>query len=232
MTQLQLTTDELLTTTRAVRKRLDLTRSVDRRTIEECLALAQQAPQAGNRQLRQFVVVTGSEQRLALAEIYRRALQIGYEGPPPREPSAAREIAERHRGEQSVEQYLRILDSVIYLYDHLHEVPVHVIPCVSSWRITPETPARGFQTVGAWGSVIQSTWSFMLAARSRGLGTAWTTATLMFERDVADLLAIPYDDFMQAGLIPVAYTKGTDFKAGPREPVASVVHWDKWEITT
>jgi nitroreductase len=226
MTDLGLSADELLSTTRTVRKRLDLTRPVERELILECLALAQQAPQPGNRQGRHFVVVTEPAQRAALGDIYRRALDIGYGGPPPREAAAAQALAERHRGGQPLADQVRILESVTYLYDHFQEVPVHVIPCIPA--LPEDAGPRGFATVTAWSSVMQSAWSFMLAARSRGLGTAWTTATLMFEDEVAELLGIPVEEYMQMGLIPVAHTKGTDFRAGPRPPLERVVHWNHW----
>ena len=77
-------------------------------------------------------------------------------------------------------------------------------------------------------SIVPATWSFMLAARARGLGTCWTTFHLAHEREAAELLGIPYEAATQAALIPVAYTKGTDFKPGPRKPLGEVIHWDRW----
>ena len=111
-----------------------------------------------------------------------------------------------------------------HLLEHIHEVPVHVIPCVEGR--TDGLPA--WQQASRWGSVIPAAWSFMLAARSRGLGTAWTTFHLPHEREAAELLGIPYDDVMQAALIPVAHTIGTDFKPGRRRPLETMVHWDRW----
>ena len=118
----------------------------------------------------------------------------------------------------------RVLGGVFHLRDHLHEVPVHVIPCIEG-----RTDASGaFGQAASWGSIIPAAWSFMLAARSRGLGTCWTTFHLAHEREAAELLGIPYDDVMQAALIPVAYTLGTDFKPAVRAPLDSMVHWDRW----
>jgi nitroreductase len=223
---LPLSPDELLTTTRAVRKRLDLTRPVEDGVVLECLALAQQAPQGGNREPWQFVVVTDADRRAALAGYYRQSIDVGYGGPPPREHDAATALAERHRGDQPLDDYLRILDSVIYLYDHLQDVPVHVVPCVPA--LPDGEPSRGFTAAGRWGGVVQGAWSFMLAARSRGLGTVWTTAHLRYEREVAELLGIPYESYMQTALIPLAYTKGTDFRPGRRRPLDTIVRWNRW----
>jgi nitroreductase len=144
--RLDLSIDELLSTTRAVRRRLDLTRPVEREVIEECLTLATQAPNGQNRERWNFVVVS---------------------------PSV------------------------------VHQA-------------------------NAWGSVLPATWSFMLAARSRGLGTVWTTPHLQYEREAAAILSIPYESVMQLALIPVAYTIGTDFRPGPRAPLSGIVHWDTW----
>ena len=204
---LELTPDELLTTTRAVRKRLDLARPVEREVVEECLAVAQQAPTAGYAQNWHFVVVTDPELRAGLGELWRRAGSAYLERRAP-------------RGGQG----LRITDAVRHLLDHIHEVPVHVVPCVTGRT----DGAPSWQQAGRWGSIIPATWSFMLAARARGLGTAWTTFHLFYEREAAELLGIPYEEVMQAALIPVAYTIGTDFKPGRRAPLESIVHWDGW----
>lgn len=223
---LPLTPDDLLQTTRAVRKRLDLTRPVERHVLLDCLALAQQAPQPGNREDWGFVVVSDANSRALIADYYRQSVDIDYGGAPPRDAQSARAVAETRRGHQSVAQYLRVLESVIYLYDNIQAVPIHLIPCVRA--TPPDEPARGFRAAATWGGILPATWSFMLAARSRGLGTVWTMATLRFEREIAALLCIPYDEYQQAALIPVAYTKGTDFKPGSRVPLERIVHWNKW----
>ncbi len=90
--------------------------------------------------------------------------------------------------------------------------PLHGNPFDSTW----------------WGSIAPAAWSFMLAARARGLGTAWTSLHLFFEEEAAELLGIPYDEVMQAALIPVAHTIGTDFRPGARNPLDSFVAWDRW----
>jgi nitroreductase len=205
---LDLTPDELLSTTRAVRKRLDLTRPVPREVLEECLQLAQQAPTAGYSQKWHFVVVTDAEKRAALGELWREVcypyLQRG---------GGAREG-----------QLLRISDAVMHLAEHIHEVPVHVIPCVEG-RYEGKPNAL---VASIYGSIIPAAWSFMLAARSRGLGSVWTTFHLMHEERAAEILGIPYDKVTQVALIPVAYTLGTDFKPGKRKPLDTMVHWDSW----
>jgi nitroreductase len=206
---LNLSADEVLSTTRAVRRRLDLTRPVEREVLDECLLLAQQAPSGSNAQNWHFVVVTDAEARAKLAGIWRRGAERYREfiGPGPFDPARA-----------------RIYETVWYLADHLHEVPVHVIPCIEG-RIDG---ARGSVQAGKWASIIPAAWSFMLAARERGLGTAWTSFHLSWEQEAAEILDIPYADVMQAALIPVAYTIGTDFSAARREPLDTMVHWNRW----
>lgn len=210
--------DDLLSTTRAVRKRLDLSRDVPRTLIEECLALAQQAPTGGNRQSWSFVVVTDPERRAALAEIYRRGWdRYVNEGiaEPPRPPSDDPTARRRQA---------RIAASARYLADHLEQVPVHVVPC-----IRPRTEGRPTVVQASiFGSILPAVWSFMLAARARGLGTAWTTIHLFDEAAAADVLGIPYDEVMQVALIPVAFTIGDVFAPGPRAPLEEFVRWDHW----
>lgn len=209
MSGLELTPDELLSTTRAVRRRLDLTRPVEREVLEECLRLAQQAPTASYRQHWHFVVVTDAEKRAALGELWS---------------GVARRYLGARRSAEASGSAARLLASVEHLIDHMGEVPVHVIPCVEGR--TDGKPAAA--QASTWGSIVPATWSFMLACRSRGLGTAWTTFHLQHEREAAELLGIPYDEVMQAALVPVAYTLGTDFKPGRRAPLETMVHWDAW----
>ena len=204
---LELTSDELLSTTRAVRKRLDLTRPVEREVLEECLGLAQQAPTASYSQNWHFVVVTDAEKRAALGALWRSVAYPYLERGGPREGQGA-----------------RIGDAVVHLAEHIHEVPVHVIPCVEG-RMEGKPNAL---VASRFGSIIPAAWSFMLAARSRGLGSVWTTFHLMREQEAAEILGIPYDDVTQVALIPVAYTLGTDFKPGLRKPLDTMVHWDRF----
>jgi nitroreductase len=202
---LDLTPDELLSTTRAVRKRLDLTRPVERQLLEECLDLAFQAPTGGNAQGWHFVLVTDADTKASLADLYRRSKA---ENDPP-------EIPPGHEAAMA---------SSAYLAEHLHEVPVLVIPCIGG-RLDGAPP---LQAAVGWASIVPAVWSFMLAARARGLGTSWTSLHLAHEREAAALLGIPYDDVQQVALIPVAHTIGTEFRPGPRTNRADKVHWDRW----
>jgi nitroreductase len=205
---LELTADEVLSTTRAVRRRLDLERPVEREVLEECLRLAQQAPTASYRQDWHFVVVTDLTLRGGLAQLWRRGASAYADGLPDDLPGAAG----------------RAIAGVRHLIDHLHEVPVHVVPCIEG-----RTDGTGvLAQASRWASIVPAVWSFMLAARARGLGTVWTTFHIAFEVEAAALLRIPYDEVMQAALIPVAYTIGTDFSPAVRAPVETMVHWDRW----
>ena len=207
---LDLTPDELLATTRSVRRRLDLNRPVEREVLEECLRLAQQAPTASYAQNWHFVVVTDPERRAALGELWR---------------SVAGPYVERRAAAAAAdERVARISEAVRYLADHIHEVPVHVVPCVEGRTDHAPVVAQASR----WGSIIPAAWSFMLAARARGLGSVWTTFHLRHEREAAELLGIPFDEVMQAALIPVAYTVGTDFRPAARAPLDTMVHWDRW----
>jgi len=207
MPTLPLGPDELLTTTRSVRKRLDLTRPVGREVVLECVAIAQQAPSASFEQGWHFLVVTDPPVRAALADLYRRAA-ASYFAP----------------GESSRGRPTWLLDSAGYLAEHLHDVQVHVIPCV-----TGRTDGLAAEVQASrWGSILPAVWSFMLAARARGLGTTLTGFHLRYDREAADLLGLPYAEVMQAGLIPLAYTLGTAFKPGRRGPLDQIVHWDRW----
>lgn len=205
-------TDELLATTRAVRKRLDLERPVPRSVIEDCLELAVQAPTGSNSQSWRWVVVDDPDLRRGLADLYRKSADAYL--------TAAGAEAEQ-RGDT---QTRRVMDSAVYLAEHLHEVPVHVIPCVAGRPGDDVPPAM---LAGLYGSIFPAVWSFQLALRARGLGSTLTTLHLRYEREAAELLALP-DDVLQVALLPVAYTVGTDFKRAARPPVATVTHWNGW----
>jgi nitroreductase len=207
---LDLTPDDVLATTRTVRKRLDLTRPVEREVLEDCLLLAQQAPSSSFSQNWHFVVVTDAAKRAALGELWRSV--------------AGPYLQHRAAAAAADPNIARISDAVRHLAEHIHEVPVHLIPCVEGR--TDGKPAAA--QASRWASIIPAAWSFMLAARARGLGTAWTTFHLRHERAAAELLGIPYDQVMQAALIPVAYTVGTEFKPAVRNFLDTMAHWDHW----
>lgn len=204
-------TDGLLSTTRAVRRRLDLSRPVERDVLLDCLRLAQQAPTASNGQTWSFVVVTDAERRRALGALYRELAEAAL-------PFGRRQIAPDDR------QTARVYDSAEWLAEHLGDVPVHVIPCVRGGIDPGAAPGA---LAALYGSIFPAVWSFQLALRSRGLGSTLTTLHLFRADEVAALLGIP-DDVVQVALLPVAYTRGTAFRPATRPPVETVVHWDGW----
>lgn len=208
---------ELLTTTRSVRKRLDLARPVPRALIEECIEIALQAPTGSNAQGWHFVVVSDAAKRAEIARYYKEALQ-GY-----MQMQEAGGPRWKTPGDPRAEQEARVRESAIFLAEHLHEVPVHVIPCVEGRTENAPVIAQA----SLFGSILPAAWSFMLAARARGLGTAWTTLHLIREREVAKLLDIP-ETVMQTALFPVAYYKGKDFRPAKRLPSRQLTSWDRW----
>jgi len=216
MTRLGLTTDELLSTTRAVRKRLDFERPVPDSVIRECLELAVQAPTGSNMQTWRFVLVTERDKIEAIAGYYRSGF-ANYR----KSPMYAGRVFEGQQSARAAQQ-ARVVSSAEYLAANMHRSPVLFIPCIVGRSESPE----GLVSQG--GSIIPAAWSFMLAARERGLGTCWTTLHLLHEREVAEVVGIPYDEVRQFALSPVAYTKGTDFKPAIRQDLDDVVHWNTW----
>lgn len=215
--KLNLSADEVLSTTRAVRKRLDFDKPVEREVIEECLELAVQAPTGSNSQGWQWLFVTDPDKKQALADIYRENF-MGY-----RAMAASNQY---QPGDLRYDQRDRVTESAQYLADNFQRVPVLLIPCIAGRLDNLPSHASG----GAWGSLLPAVWSFMLAARERGLGTAWTTLHMPNggEKKAAELLGIPYEKYSQAGLFPIAYTIGTDFKPAKRLPLDPIVHWEQW----
>ncbi len=207
----QLTPRELLTTTRTVRKRLDFTRPVERDIVEDCLSVAFQAPNGSNQQLWDWVLVDDAKRRAEMAAIYRAGLDAHLALP----YRAAYEVQDRQS---------QIASSVYYLIEHLQEAPVLVVPCVAG-RFEG---ASIFDQASHWGSILPAVWSFMLALRLHGMGSAWTTLHLHREAEMAELLGIPFASVTQAGLFPVAYTIGTDFSPANRAASQSAIHWNTW----
>ena len=219
MPLLPLTPDELLSTTRAVRKRLDFDRPVADDLVRECVSMAMQSPSGSNAMTMQFVVVRDEAKRKALGEIYRQCYGIysSMDGV---------YIRSIDKGEADANaQQQRSADSADFLGEHMGDAPVLVIPCSIGGRLDG-APAMMAASMAA--NVIPATWSFMLAARARGLGTCWTTVHLMMEQAAADVLGIPFDQVQQICLSPLAYTEGTDFKPAARPPADSIIHWDQW----
>jgi nitroreductase len=208
-------TDHLLTTTRAVRKRLDLSKPVPRELILDCIRIATQAPAGGNVQMWRWLVVDDPGLKRGLAELYRRSYEPYIE-------------AQRASMAQTTRTDIQaIMSSSDHLAHVLHDVPALVIPCQLG-RIDASAPQATI--AGAYGSILPAVWSFMLAARTRGLGTAWTTLHLAYEREAADLLGIPAN-VTQVALTPVAYYTGDDFKPGSRLPVERVTYFNGWKQT-
>jgi nitroreductase len=203
--------DHALMTTRSVRKRLDFSRPVERRVIEECIEIALQAPSGSNNQGWHFVVVTDAAKRRAIADAYRELFAAYADAPKP--------AFEGDPGRQA--QQSRVYDSAAYLAEHMHECPVFIIPCIQG------RPRGTGSQAGFWGSLLPAAWSLMIALRTRGLGTAWTTIHLGKEMEINELLGIP-ENVSQGVLFPVAYFTGEDFKVARRVPMEQVTHWDTW----
>lgn len=207
-------TDKLLTTTRSVRKRLDLAAPVDLDVIQECIGIACQAPTGGNVQDWRWVVVTDAAKRAKLAELYNRAATPYF---------AANRSSIAERGVTDMDS---ILDSAEHLAQHLHEVPVHIVPCIFGRPEEMDT----FTRASWYGRIYPAVWSLILALRSRGYGTTLTTLHLPFEAEAAELLGIP-PTVHQTALLPVARYAGVDFKPGRRRPVEDITYWDGWKAT-
>lgn len=211
-----MTPDELLTTTRSVRRRLDLTRTVPMELIRECLEVALQAPTGGNRQEWHWLVVTDAEKRRVIGEYYAESFWR-YRG-------ASADGATR--GGTPATQ-ARVQSSAEYLADRMGDVPVHVIGCITVGEPGSDGELPATNQAGLWGSLLPAAWSFQLAARARGLGTAWTTLHLRHERAVAELLGIP-PHVRQGVLLPTAYYTGETFRPAPRGPLDDVLHVNGW----
>jgi nitroreductase len=216
MTNQRLDSDELLTTTRSVRKRLDLDRAVPIELVRECLEIALQAPSGSNRQGWHWIVVTDPEIRAQIGEYYRRSLQEYH-----RSGTSAAELYKDDPARAEVQR--RVSASSAHLGEHMGKVPVLVIACL---RLPAGRLPEGNQA-GLWGSLLPAVWSYMLAARSRGLGTAWTSLHLSYEHEVAELLNIPAD-IRQGALIPTAYCIGDTFHPASRVPLDEVIHLNQW----
>jgi len=200
--------DRVLTTTRSVRKRLDLTRPVPREVVLDCLRLAIQAPTGGNSQGWRWLVVDDGGKRAAIAGLYQKRANPYLDG--------YRKVSDAANP---------VLDSSQYLTDHLHEVPVFVIPCILG-RLS-ESPSNE-EAASFYGSILPGVWNFQLALRSRGLGSVFTTLHLAYEREAGEILGVP-ETVTQAALIPVAYTVGTDFKPAARRPIDQITYWNGWK---
>lgn len=215
---LPLSPDEMLATTRSVRRRLDFTKPVETAVLGECLQLALQAPTGSLRQDWHFVVSTDPEQCRSVGDVYRR-VWLGLASDDYRARVLAAEPDPAARA-----SWIAMMDSARHLAENFPRIPALLVPCIDGRLDGAPASVQALK----WGSVIQAAWSFMLAARVRGLGTCWTTVHLAAEEEVAAILGIPFEAVQQVALIPVAYTIGTDFKAGARKPFDHFVHWNGW----
>ena len=214
---LDLTPDEVLTTTRAVRRRLDFDRPVPRAIVEECLEVAFQAPNGSNLNAWRWLVLDDRETIRRVARIYDAGLEDYIR-------TLGDAVGERYAG-AGIPGFDRIDASTAYLRANLERAPVLLLPLMAG---RPEGADVFFQA-SQWGSILQAVWSFMLALRPRGLGSCWTTGHLWRERELAELLGIPFDRHTQVGLFPVAYTRGTDFRPAWRRPASEVVRWNRFD---
>jgi nitroreductase len=215
---LPLSAEELLTTTRGVRKRLDFSRPVGRDVLRECVATALQAPSGSNRWALQFVIVTDPDVRRAFGEVYRECYELY-------KTLDGVYIGSIDKGDAALnEQQQKTTVSADYLGEHFGEAPAIVAACAPA-RAEDGPPIRKTTLLG---SVLPGMWSFMLAARLRGLGTSWTTVSLFDEAKTGEALRVPVDEVTIGAITPVAYTKGTDFKPALRPDPDDVIHWDGW----
>ena len=208
--KLNLSVDEVLTTTRTVRKRLDLSKPVSRAIIEECLDLALQAPNGSNLNVWRWIVVDDPVMIATIAGIYKAGLEAY--------------AKDRYRGNLGIPGEDKLMDSAMTLLRVMDRVPAMLVPLMPG-RVEGKNASD--QAV-MWGSIVQAVWSFCLALRERGLGSAWTTVTLEREKDMADVLGIPFEQYTQVGLFPIAHTLGTDFKRAWRKPVSDVLSYNKF----
>jgi nitroreductase len=206
----------ILTTTRSVRKRLDFDRPVPRELLLECLEVAVQAPTGSNSQGWQFIFITDADKKQVIGELYRKSWY-----------AYAASGGQRYaKDDLRREQLPRVASSAQYLADRMHEVPVMVIPCIEGRVDRPGV--FNLDMAGLYGSIIPAAWSFMLAARDRGVVGSWTTLHLRYEREVAELLGIPHERYTQAALLAMGFSTGGEFKPAQRIPLDGIVHWEKW----
>ena len=214
---LELTHDELLTTTRSVRKRLDFDRPVSRELIRECLELAFQQPHGSNMNTWRWVVEDDPALVAGVAEVYNGGLDDFI-------ATLGDAVGENYSG-AGIPGAERITGSVQHLRDNFHRCPAVLVPLMAGRC----EGLNAFYQASGWGSIVQAVWSFFLALRSRGLGSAWTTGHLWREKQLAELLGIPFEQYTQVGLFPIAYTQGTDFRPAYRRGVDEVVGWNGFE---
>ena len=204
--------DYILETTRSVRKRLDLTRPVERDTVMRCLEIAIQAPTGSNSQGWKWLIVTDPEKKARIGDFYKRSWYAYSNGAVRSGP-----------GSEPSTQMKRVISSAQYLADHMGDVPMLIFPCVRG-RAGDASPAAN---AGLYGSIIPAAWSLMLALRARGIGAAWTTLHLSYEKECNEILGIP-SDVTTAALLPVGYFTGETFQKAQRIPASELAYWETW----
>jgi nitroreductase len=214
--------DHVLSTTRAVRKRLDLSRPVDPAILKECIEIALQAPTGLIGQTWHFLVITDAAKRALMADVYRRAVAPYNEGREVPDEYLSM-VAKMPADSVRQRQLARMFEASLYLTEHIHEVPVLVVPCIKG-RVERASPGA---QASLYGSIFPAVWSFQLALRARGIGSTLTTVHICYEQEVARLFNIPHD-FTQAALLAVAYFNGDDFRRAKRLPGATRIHWNEW----
>ena len=235
-------TDRLLTTTRSVRRRLDLGREVGREVLDTCLGIALQAATGGNLQRWRWVVVRDARKRAAIGHYYAKAFRAMLR--PPASAGAAPGIADdgaasdgvgdgavvyHEKFNEDLGKEQRLMTSVDFLIEHMKDVPVIIVPCVIG-RVDP--PATASWISSQFGSIYPAIWNLQLALRSRGLGSCITAAHLEYEREVAELLSIPCETVMQVCALPVAWYTGTSFRPAARRPMSEVVFEDVFDAAS
>ena len=209
--KLNLSADAVLKTTRAVRKRLDLSKDVPVELLKECLNLSLQSPTASAQALTHYILIGDDKNKEKIASLYRNAFEI-YQ-------KQKKTVATHHPNQNSAD---RMVDSAQYLAANMHKVPWLLIPVMVGRYKT------SLECASVYGSILPSVWSFMLAARERSLGTCWTTLHLMFEKEAAEVLEIPFENYTQVALIPIAFSRGTDFKEASRKDLSNFLHMETW----
>jgi nitroreductase len=215
--------ETVLTTTRAVRRRLDLDRPVPLEVVLECLDLALQAPTGADSEDWRFVVVGDPDLKRAVGEEYRRVFDLHVAPRLPRlvDTTAPADGHETPEEEAARRRKARVYSGAAHLAENIGRAPWLVLACATRGRPTPANAPS------LYGSVFPAVWSFQLALRSRGLGSIITTLHLRDPDGVAKILGVP-DEVTQCALLPVAYTIGTDFRRAPRKPVKQVAFLDRW----
>ena len=203
--------NRLLTTTKQVRKRLNLEQSVPNELLLECIEIAGHAPVGGNLERNRWIIVTDSELKNEIAKAYR---------------SVGLPYLQANQGARADSRTAKVIESAIYLIENMHKVPAMVIPLRLDRPPVREDEAGS--VAGYFGSVLPSVWSFQLAARARGLGSAWTTFHLAHEEIIAKLLGIP-NSVTQCALLPVAFYTGDSFSPAPRKKAAEVTYLNQWK---